>query len=379
VNEDRLRSLLREAPVPPEDRARALALVQQALAERERVAWPRRHALALALSAAAAAVVAAALSPPGRAVLGSLRDAVGREGVKRAQPALVSLPAPGRLLVQSAKGPWVVHADGSRRLLGPYREASWSPHGLFVAAARPNQLLAVEPGGRVRWALGRPDVRFPRWTGTRTNTQIAYLTAGRLHVVAGDGTNDVDLCGEPAAARVAPAWRPDADRTLAYATTRGRVYVLDAAGCSLLWRSAPYPRPRLLQWSADGSRLALVTDDRLVVFAGRRPTVRFARGITSAAFAPAGHRLAVVQDGSLLLVDGDHVRAKPRRLFAGVGRLGDVAWSPDARWLLVTWPGADQWLFVRAGSGKLLAYSHIADQFGGGAFPTLSGWCCRAG
>jgi hypothetical protein len=377
MNEDRLRQLLREAPLPPADRGRALEVVREAFVERERVSWPRRHARALALSAAAAAVVAAAFSPPGRAVLDSLRDAVGREGVKRAQPALVSLPAPGRLLVQSAKGPWIVQPDGSRRLLGSYREASWSPHGLFVAAARQNQLLALEPEGRVRWALARPDVRFPRWTGTRTNTQIAYLTTSRLHVVAGDGTHDLDLCGEPAAAQMPPAWRPGAGWTLAYATTRGRVYVLDAGRCSLLWRSAPYPGPRLLQWSADGRLLALVTDDRLVVFAGRRPTVRFMRGITSAAFAPTGHALAVVQRGSLLLFDGDDLPARPKRLFAGAGALRDVAWSPDGRWLLTTWPGADQWLFVRAAHDKLLAYSHITAQFGGGTFPSLGGWCCR--
>jgi hypothetical protein len=376
VTERSLTELLREAPVPPADRDRAFAVVRQAFDERDRVSWPRRHARALVLSAAAAAVVAAFASPPGRAVLGSLRDAVGREGVKHAQPALVSLPAPGRLLVQSAKGPWVVQADGSRRLLGRYHEASWSPHGLFLTVTRPNQLLAVDPKGRVRWALARSDVRFPRWTGTRTNTQIAYLTTSRLHVVAGDGSHDVELCGEPAAARVAPAWRPGAGWTLAYATTRGRVYVLDAGRCSLLWRSAPHPRPRLLQWSADGRRLALVTDGKLVVFAGPRSTVRFMPGITSAAFAPRGHALAVVQRGSVLLLDGDDLRAKPRRVFAAAGRLGQLVWSPDGRWLLATWPRADQWLFVRASGGKLLANSHITEQFGGGPFPSLGGWCC---
>ena len=378
MTEERLRRLLHEVAVPPADRQRSFAAVRQAFVERERVSWPRRHARALALSAAAAAVVAAAFSPPGRAVLGSLRDAVGREGVKRAQPALVSLPAPGRLLVQSARGPWVVGQDGSRRLLGSYREASWSPHGLFVAAARQNELLAVEPGGDVRWSLARRDVRFPRWAGTRTNTQIAYLTTSRLHVVAGDGTHDVDLCGEPAAARVAPAWRPGPGWTLAYATTRGRVYVLDAGRCSLLWRSARYPRPRLLDWSADGKRLVLVTDDKLVVFAGQRPTVLSMRGIASAAFAPAGHALAVVQRGSLLVFDADRPRVEPRRVFASAGVLGDVAWSPDGRWLLTTWPAADQWLFVRARGRKLLAYSRITQQFGAGrAFPSLAGWCCR--
>src|SRR5947208_982595 len=171
--------------------------------------------------------------------------------LRRGLAALVSLPTSGRLLVQSAKGPWLVEPDGSRRLLGPYRDVSWSPHGLFLAATRPNELLALDPKGHVRWSLARPAVRFPRWTGSRTDTRIAYLSGSRLHLVAGDGTRDVDLCGEPATALVAPAWRPGAQRTLAYATTQGRVYVLDPAPCSLSGRSPRYPDPRLLAWSSD--------------------------------------------------------------------------------------------------------------------------------
>ncbi len=378
MKEERLRTLLHEAPVPPADRAAALAAVRQAFAERERISWPRRHVRSLALCAAGAAVVAAFASPPGRAVLGSLRDAVGREGVERAQPALVSLPAPGRLLVGSAKGAWVVQPDGSRRLLGRYRDASWSPHGLYVAVTRRDQLLAVEPAGDVRWALARPDVRHPRWTGTRTDTRIAYLSGSRLHLVAGNGTNDVDLCGEPAAADVAPAWRPGPGRVLAYATARGRVYVVDADRCSLEWRSGRFARPRLLAWSSDGSRLALVAGEQLVVFAGGRAVARSLPGVSAAAFAPGTHRLAVVQDGRLLLFDADRLEAAPRRIFAGAGRLGEVAWSPDGRWLLLAWPSADQWLFIRStGVRRLLAYSHIAEQFG--RDPRVLGWCCASG
>ena len=97
--------------------------------------------LALAVAVVVAAL-AAVLSSPGRAVLDEVREAVG---VERAQPALFSLPAPGRLLVASDAGVWVVQEDGSKRLLGPYREASWSPFGRFVVAARENELAALEP------------------------------------------------------------------------------------------------------------------------------------------------------------------------------------------------------------------------------------------
>ena len=66
-------------------------------------------------------------------------------------------------------------------------------------------------------------------------------------------------------------------------------------------------------------------------------------------------------------------------VFAGTGGFTDLAWSPDGRWLLVAWAGADQWLFLRPdGGGRVRAVGSIAEQFGGGPFPKLGGWCCPA-
>ena len=146
--------------------------------------------------------VAGLLSPPGRAVLDEIREVVG---VEKAQPALFSLPAPGRLLVTADSGAWVVDADGSKRLLGNYREASWSPFGRFVVASRRNELVALTPDGDVRWSLARPDVRFPRWGGTKTDTRIAYLSDGTLRIVGGDGKGDRLLDSRPADPRAAVA------------------------------------------------------------------------------------------------------------------------------------------------------------------------------
>ena len=53
-----------------------------------------------------------------------------------------ALPAAGELLVESAQGPWIVHDDGSKRLLGDSDAATWSPHGLFVAATGGRELVA---------------------------------------------------------------------------------------------------------------------------------------------------------------------------------------------------------------------------------------------
>ena len=117
----------------------------------------RRNVVRPAAVLVAVAVVAGVIaSPPGRAVVDRVREVVG---VKGAEPALFSLPSPGRLLVSSDAGVWVVERDGSKRLLGRYREATWSPFGRFVAAASANELAALEPDGSVRWTLSRPGAR----------------------------------------------------------------------------------------------------------------------------------------------------------------------------------------------------------------------------
>ena len=165
---------------------------------RSRRSWKPVAAVALAV-----VVVAGLLSPPGRAVLDEIRQVVGVEG---SAPALFSLPAPGRLLVTADSGVWVVDEDGSKRLLGDYREASWSPFGRFVVATRANELVALTPDGTVRWSLARPDVRLPRWGGSRTDTRIAYFSRGQLRVVGGDGKGDRLLDAD--AAERAPVWLP---------------------------------------------------------------------------------------------------------------------------------------------------------------------------
>jgi hypothetical protein len=65
--------------------------------------------------------------------------------------------------------------------------------------------------------------------------------------------------------------------------------------------------------------------------------------------------------------------------------MGQLAWSPDGAWLLVSWPAADERVFVHvAGERRPLASSRIAEQFGAGtrlphvSFLTLDGWCCTA-
>ena len=211
--------------------------VRRAGAAAEPPSWKPVAAVALAV-----VVVAGLLSPPGRAVLDEIRQVVGVEG---SAPALFSLPAPGRLLVTAGSGVWIVDEDGSKRLLGDYREASWSPFGRFVVATRANELAALAADGTVRWSLARPDVRLPRWGGSRIDTRIAYFSRGQLRVVGGNGKGDRLLDAD--AAERAPVWLPGARHRLAYATRDGSIRVVDVDTGAVIDRDAP---ARLLELPA---------------------------------------------------------------------------------------------------------------------------------
>jgi hypothetical protein len=352
--------------------------------DRERVPPAERRSRPLIAFAIAAAVAVAAITPPGRAFVQRLRDAVGRSP---SEPALVSLPAPGRLLVDSSQGPWVVQRDGSKRLLGSYDAASWSPQGKFVVATRGHGVVALEPGGNVHWTVSRPQlVGQARWAPS--GFRIAYREGSSLRVVNGDGTADRLIARSVAA--VAPAWRPGPVNTLAYVDTGGSVHMVNVDTRGELWATAPGPPLRELAWSADGERLLVMSrgpQQRTYDGQGLQvATIELAPGhvAPSAAFAPAGRTVALTDfdpatnRSTLVVVE----RGRKRTLFKAAGRLEDVEWSPSGRWLLVTWPSAGQWLFLRTpGVGRIITISNVVAEFdpgetGSRSFPRLAGWCC---
>jgi hypothetical protein len=367
--------------VTPEDKA--WEVVKRAFDERTPA--PRRHAsnrlLLAGFATAVSVVVVAALSPPGRAVFHSVREAVG---IEHAQPALFSLPAPGRLLVVSSDngGVWLVKSNGFLRKLGPYSDAEWSPHGLYVIATERNELVAFDLDGGVRWKLARHDPAAPRWEGTMTDTRIAYLAASGLRVVAGDGTGDHLL--DAYAGEVAPAWDPARLHTLAYYS--GGAIVLRRAGGSLVWRAPIKVLPAALEWSSDGQYLAVRSTKQIVVIDQRgrvhRTISMLGAELRQATFKPGTHEVAVVVRAAgrseVRIVDVDHP-GHARLLFAGPGTFGDVEWSPAGDWLLVNWPDANQWVFIKG--KQVRAVGNIREQFaradGLRPFLELSGrWCC---
>lgn len=371
-----MKGALERIPVPDEEpaRARAHEVVLTAFARREPVRRPSgARRVALGVGVAALAVALAVASPPGMAVVDRVRQAVG---VEHATPALFSLPVPGRLLVASDAGVWVVAANGEKRLLSGYREASWSPFGRFLVATRPNELAALEPNGDVRWTLARRGVSSPRWGGSRTDTRIAYLSRDQLRVVAGDGRGDRAV---GPVSSVAPAWRPGAGHVLTYVDRSNRVVTRDLVTNSVLWHASGQGAVTALEWTTDGRRLHVRRAGRIDVLTRegrlwtglRSPTAT----VVASAVRPGAHAWAAAlgtRGRTEVLVVGD----PGGRVFAGRGRFSDLAWSPDGRWLLIAWPGADQWVVLRADGGSIRAVSRIAEQFRSRSFPQLEGWCC---
>jgi hypothetical protein len=380
--------------VDDEARERSWRVVEAAYAS-HRPARRRRRWAAVALIAGlipvAAAGVAAA-SAPNTGVGRWVRHALGA-GRSRAEPALVRIPGGGRLLVEAGGGAWVVAADGTKRRLGTYAGAAWSPGGRFVAAWGGGELAAVDPRGGVRWSLARPGpIGAARWAPV-DGFRVSYVEGDALRIVNGDGTGDHRYAATDPG--VTPAWRPDRAHVLAYADPGGRRLVVGAVDSGrVLWRSGRLPGIRELVWSPDGTRLLAVSAGGVVLYDGRGR--RLASGptpagtaVTGATWAPVGGTIALVREATsgarseLVLVTPGR-RLDARLVFSGPGRFGAPSWSPDGTRLLLPWPDADQWLFLRPGSpARVAAVANIAGQFGPGethpAFPRSARWCCTVG
>ncbi len=376
---ERLRTA--RAPGEAEAEQRAWEVVHSAYAEQPTPPRSRLRIRFAPVPIVAVLVGVLALTPAGAAVHRWIEQTIG---VRHARAALFSLPAPGRILVSGPGGAWTVASDGAKRRLGPWRQATWSPHAEYVAVAGANQLIAVDLRGITRWAVARPGVRFPEWYAPN-GYRVAYLSGTTLRVIAGDGVGDLTLAR--GVAPVAPAWRPGHEYQLAYVTGRGGVAVRDADSGKLEFALPEQSTPRLLSWSADGQRLLVLTRDAAIVYTGvGRTVIRRAfgpgQGALDAALSPDGSAVALLAARDLTLIDLAAHPGPTRQVFSGKG-LRQVAFSPDGRWLLVSWPAADQWIFIHAtGAPRLIAVSRIAQQFTPAgsrpAFPELDGWCCTS-
>jgi hypothetical protein len=336
----------------------------------------------VALAAAALALIAA-LSPPGDAVADWVRTAVGLRPHAPAGgvPAGERLPAAGRLLVSSGGSSWIVEASGKRRRLGAWTGASWSPHGRFVVAWRGSQVAALDRRGHVRWSLPvQAPVTNALWSPS--GFRVAYRAHGDLRVVAGDGTGDRLV----ARGTFRPlAWKPGQEHVLAY-LSGAHVDIVDVdSGLRLARIRLPHV-PHEFAWSADGRRLYVNLHRSIAIYDARgRRTGRIwmpgRQEVTTFVPVRSGPLVAVARrvprGSSEVALMGPGVR--PRVLFAADGRFTRLRFSPSGRWLLVAWPLADQWVFLRpgaTGARGVLAAPHVTRHIGSAGFPQVSGWCC---
>lgn len=401
MNEDRLKKLLRETPVPGEEEAarRGLRVLEEAFdAERKPARRPVRPRLTLAI--AAGALLAVLMLSPAGATVRDWIDDVFTAGVRNAQPALTELPGGGKLLVHSADGAWVVHEDGSRRLLGRFEEATWSPRGLFVAVTSGRTLSAVDPEGSPRWSIsaGAP-VSDPRWSPS--GVRIAYRAGRELRVVVANGTGDTVL--DPLVAPLTPAWSPQGAHLLAYVDSDDELRLVNTDTRQTLGSSRALPGIAKLVWSPAGStlletsarslQLRAVTlsklGDRLELEPPQRLELPAGTTVRTAAFAPDGQTVAALlrlpasgpRSIRSEVVSIDVASGVQRRLFGVSGELSDLAWSPRGRRLLLSWPDANQWLFIPIGGRGIRAIDRISEEFGPGerspSFPRVEGWCCQ--
>jgi len=394
--ERRLRDDLHAARPPraADAERRAWQVVEAAHAEQGATMRPRRAPKVAVALAAAAALAVVALTPAGAKVGDWIGDVV-RPPPEATRTALAALPADGRLLVVAESGPWIVGDDGTRRRLGAFDDASWSPGGLFVVAARGRRLSALEPDGDERWTRVAPArVATPRWSPD--GFRIAYRSGRDLYVAVADNSDGWRLAR--AVRPAAPAWRPgrpDNRQVLAYA--RGaRIYVVEADRTGgpprVLGRTPSGPPANELWWGAGGLRLIAVSQRTVRVHDARGRLLRTiplpgALRAGGSALAPDGRLLAVAaaapgaHSSELLLMrtDRDIPPARPLRDF---GPLRGLTWSIDGRLLVAGLPEADQWLFLRLrGRRGLVSVKGIRSKFRGGrpvrsgAFPRPAGWC----
>jgi hypothetical protein len=383
-----------QAPDELDAQRRAWSLARTAFEAREPLSWERRHRGALLAAAAAVVLLAAAVSPPGQALVGSVRDAVTDESPP-SRPALTSLPAPGPLLVNSKAGPWIVRLDGSKRRLRGWWEGAWSPNAEFAVVTRQREVAALDLDGGIRWSIARAGiVRGARWSSevNPRDTRIAYLNRRSLRIVGGNGEGDKGL--RKVVGETAPAWRPETFE-LAFSTVDGRIELVDAETAKTVWRTVPGEVPTQLAWSEDGERLLALGDRSLRVLDAKGKklwSIGLPVGPSGVVFVRDSHRFVMVRyspatgRSDLVLLQAETDPGEQRFLYSAPGEFGSLAISPNGNWLLVGWVNADQWLFLRLTAARVQAVSNISQQFGvqtagkpiAKAFPTSASWCCPA-
>lgn len=346
--EDRLRDA--QPPEPEAARERARRVILAATPARAR---RRRRLPAVLLTVVVAAGVA--LTPPGDALARWIEDLVNVDATAPPppEPRLERLPATGQLLATGRGQAWVIARDGSRRRLGAYDDVTWSPRGLFVAAAREQRLQAIDTDGTIRWFVDAPDsVTDPRWSPS--GFRVAYRSGDDLWVVAGDGSQPRALVEDAA---LPAAWRPGPDHVLAAARDDGTVEVWSVDDGRRRARTEAFGTPPVALLWIDPTTLVIVRPRelqiaRVVVGLG---ALRGRAIVTRRAPIEGPASAAALLDGEIVTAEGRNVVSRslhnlsaPRLRLTAAGDVSDFVPSPSGKRLLVASDAADQWVFLAA-------------------------------
>ena len=192
------RALLRGRAARRRARARARAPDRPRRARRVALAPPGTARGAARVGRAGLGARRAVRSPsatagPRRRSSGSCaRSCASRRPSRPPRRTSFALPSAGRLLVSGSDGLFVVNRAGRKTALGDYRDASWSPRGLFVAASRDRTLVRARSGRREPCVGGSsPAARSAFRAGGRTGSHVAYRAGRSLRIVYGNGEHDV--------------------------------------------------------------------------------------------------------------------------------------------------------------------------------------------
>jgi hypothetical protein len=270
------------------------------------------------------------------------------------------------------------------RALGPAADGDLSPHGSNAVLASGSGLVAVHVAdGQVRWRVPAPGpVSLPRWSLERTVPpccRVAYLAAGALFVVGGDGRGARRVAAHALA--VAPAWRPrGALHELAYVAPGG-IRIAATDGGRPERRLTAVRHPIGLSWRADGRMLAAIDRTGITLYRpdGRRLQRIAVRGGTAlgGGFAPAGNRLVILRrdtDGRVSLLERSAAGPLRALRHLTLTAVGDLRLSPDGRNALVASREGDEWLDIRLRDGHLRLLRDIGRRLRAGFAPQALAW-----